>query len=179
MAVPEDTGVIHHDNEGPHVLSLDTLLLQPVSLQLQVMVGQLFDHKTSSTFKRLIKFLNAKQINRSVDLKFSGQMYLKIPIPHTHSELLSNALAKTTVNGWMAGRLFAERHSLLTNSCTVEHSWQDQQYVVRPVLPVQRHLKLLDHQDVQVRGAFHGMEKIEQAMLVASRGRGEDGTLQK
>lgn len=49
--------------------------------------------------------------------------------------------------------------------------------MVRPELPVQRHLALLDHQDMQMRGAFHGVEKVEQAMLVAPRGWGEDGTL--
>lgn len=49
--------------------------------------------------------------------------------------------------------------------------------MVRPELPVQRHLALPDHQDMQMRGAFHGVEKVEQAMLVAPRGWGEDWTL--
>lgn len=49
--------------------------------------------------------------------------------------------------------------------------------MVGPVLPVQRHLELLDHQDVQMGGAFHGVEEVEQAMLVASHSWGEDGTL--
>lgn len=61
MAVPEDAGVVHHDNERPHLLPLDALLLQPVSLQLQVVVGQLFDQETGSAFKRIFTFLTAKQ----------------------------------------------------------------------------------------------------------------------
>lgn len=48
--------------------------------------------------------------------------------------------------------------------------------MVGPVLPVVGHLELLDHQDVQVRGALHGMEKVQQAVLLASRCRGEDRT---
>lgn len=75
VAVPEDTGVIHHDDERPHILSLHTLLLQPVSLQLQVMIGQLFDHETCSTFKRMFTFLTSRQKNRSVKLKFSGSLF--------------------------------------------------------------------------------------------------------
>lgn len=38
MAVPEHAGVVHHDDERPHVLPLDALLLQSVPLQLQVVV---------------------------------------------------------------------------------------------------------------------------------------------
>ena len=52
MDVPQDAGVVHHDDERPHLLPLDTLLLQSVSLQLQVVVRQLFDHEASSTWKQ-------------------------------------------------------------------------------------------------------------------------------
>lgn len=38
LGVPHHAGVVHHDDERPNVLSFDTLLLQSVSLQLQVMV---------------------------------------------------------------------------------------------------------------------------------------------
>lgn len=51
--------------------------------------------------------------------------------------------------------------------------------MIGPVLPVVRHLKLLDHQDVQMSGALHGVEEVEQPVLLASRCRGEDWTLQK
>lgn len=49
--------------------------------------------------------------------------------------------------------------------------------MVGPVLPVVGHLELLDHQNVQVSGALHGVENVEQAVLLASGGRGEDRTL--
>lgn len=64
----------------------------------------------------------------------------------------------------------------LTDSSVVEHRGQDEQDVVGPVLPVVGHLELLDHQDVQVRGALHGVEKVEQPVLLAPRRRGEDRT---
>lgn len=70
----------------------------------------------------------------------------------------------------------AASNALLTHSSVIEHRWQDEQDVVGPVLPVVGHLELLDHQDVQVRGALHGMEKVQQAVLLASRCRGEDRT---
>ena len=66
---------------------------------------------------------------------------------------------------------------MLTDSGAVEGSRQDEEDVVGPVLPVVRHLVLFDHQNVQVVGALHGVEDVEQAMLLASSGRGEDGTL--
>ena len=47
MSVPQHAGVVHHDDEGPHVLPLHALLLQAVPLQLQVVVGQLLDHEAS------------------------------------------------------------------------------------------------------------------------------------
>lgn len=50
MGVPQHAGVVHHDDERPHVLPLDALLLLAVPLQLQVVVGQLFDHEAGSTF---------------------------------------------------------------------------------------------------------------------------------
>lgn len=50
--------------------------------------------------------------------------------------------------------------------------------MVGPVLPVEGHLKLLDHQDVQMGGPLHGVVDVEQAMLLASCGRGEDWTFQ-
>lgn len=72
---------------------------------------------------------------------------------------------------------FNKARKCLTNSCVVEHSWQDKQDMVGPVLPVMGHLKLLDHQNVQMSGALHGVVNVEQAMLLASRSRGEDRTL--
>lgn len=47
MGVPQDAGVVHHNYEGPHILSFDALLLLPVPLQLQVVVGQFLDHESS------------------------------------------------------------------------------------------------------------------------------------
>jgi len=67
--------------------------------------------------------------------------------------------------------------SPLTDSRVVEHGRQDEQDVVGPVLPVEGHLKLLDHQDVQMSGALHGVVNVQQAVLLASRRRGEDWTL--
>lgn len=52
VGVPQHARVVHHDNKRPHILSLDTLLLQSVPLQLQVVVRQLFDHKASSSLNR-------------------------------------------------------------------------------------------------------------------------------
>lgn len=52
MAVPQHAGVVHHDDERPHVLPLDALLLQSVPLQLQVVVRQLFDQEAGRTFNR-------------------------------------------------------------------------------------------------------------------------------
>lgn len=69
------------------------------------------------------------------------------------------------------------REAAPTDSRVVEHGGQDEQDVVGPVLPVVRHLELLHHQDVQVSGALHGVENVEQAVLLAPRGRGEDRTL--
>lgn len=51
--------------------------------------------------------------------------------------------------------------------------------MVGPVFPVVVHLVLLDHQDVEVGGALHGVEDVEKAVLLAPRGRGEDGTFQQ
>ena len=67
---------------------------------------------------------------------------------------------------------------LLTDACAVEHGGQHQQDVVGPVLPVVGHLVLLDHQDVEVVGALQGVVQVEQAVLLAARGGGEDGALQ-
>lgn len=75
--------------------------------------------------------------------------------------------------------LTTERAQLLTNSSVVEHGGQDEQDVVGPVLPVVRHLKLFDHKDVQMSCALRGMENVEQAVFLASCGRGEDWTLEK
>jgi len=49
--------------------------------------------------------------------------------------------------------------------------------VVGPVLLVDGHLILLDDQDVEVGGALHGVEEVEEAVFVASRGGREDGAL--
>lgn len=68
---------------------------------------------------------------------------------------------------------------MLTNSSVVEGRRQDEQDVVGPVLPVVGHLKLLNYKDVQMSGALHGVEKVQQAVLLASCGWGEDWTLQK
>lgn len=68
-------------------------------------------------------------------------------------------------------------NNVLTNSCIVKHGRQDEQDVVGPVLPVLGHLELLDHQNVQMSGPLHGMENVEQAMLLASCSRREDRAL--
>lgn len=67
----------------------------------------------------------------------------------------------------------------LTDSGVVEHGGQDKQDMVGPVLPVVGHLKVLDHQDVQVSGALHGVIDVEQAVLLAPRRWRENGALQK
>lgn len=51
--------------------------------------------------------------------------------------------------------------------------------MVGPVLPIEGHLKLFDHKDMQMRGTLHGVENVEKAVLLASGRRGEDRTLQK
>ncbi len=51
--------------------------------------------------------------------------------------------------------------------------------MVGPVLPVVGHLELLDHQNVQMSGALHCMENVEQAVLLTSCSWGEDWTLQQ
>lgn len=47
--VPQDAGVIHDHDEGPHALPLHSQLLQPVPLQLQVVVGEFLNKKPGST----------------------------------------------------------------------------------------------------------------------------------
>lgn len=56
----------------------------------------------------------------------------------------------------------------LTNASVVEHARQDEHDVVGPVLAVQRHFVLLDHQEVEVADAFHGVVEVQEAVLVAS-----------
>ena len=51
--------------------------------------------------------------------------------------------------------------------------------MVGPVLPVEGHLKLFDHEDVQVSGALHGVVDVEQAVFLPPCSRSEDGTPQK
>lgn len=82
---------------------------------------------------------------------------------------------------WKVQQMTAEfcyTSKLLTDSSIVEHRRQDEQDVVGPVLPVVGHLKLFDDQNVEVRGAFHGMEQVEQAVLLASCCWCEDWTFQ-
>ena len=69
------------------------------------------------------------------------------------------------------------RHLSPTYASSVEDAGQDQHDVVGPVLLVDGHLVLLDHQDVEVSSAVHGVEQVEQAVLVAPRGGHEDGAL--
>lgn len=52
VAVPQDAVVVHHDDKRPDIFPLDSQLLQPVSLQLQVVVWQLFDHEAGRTCKQ-------------------------------------------------------------------------------------------------------------------------------
>lgn len=47
--VPQHAGVVHDHDERPHTLAFDPQLLQAVSLQLQVVVGQLLNQKPGST----------------------------------------------------------------------------------------------------------------------------------
>lgn len=49
--------------------------------------------------------------------------------------------------------------------------------MVGPVLLVHGHLVLFDHQDVEVRRSVHGVVQVEEAVLVAARGYGEDWAL--
>lgn len=49
--------------------------------------------------------------------------------------------------------------------------------MVGPVLLVHGHLVLFDHQDVEVRCSVHGVVQVEQAVLVAASGDGENRTL--
>lgn len=65
----------------------------------------------------------------------------------------------------------------LTDSSVIERSRENEQDVVGPVFSVERHLKLLNHQDVQVSGPLHGVENVQQTMFLASRSWREDGTL--
>lgn len=51
--------------------------------------------------------------------------------------------------------------------------------MVRPVLPVVRHFKLLHHQYVEMSGTLSGVENVEQTMLMASSGWSKDRALYK
>lgn len=57
VAVPQHAVVIHHDDERPNIFPLDTQLLQPVSLQLQVVVWQLFNHEAGRPCKQHVYIL--------------------------------------------------------------------------------------------------------------------------
>lgn len=74
-------------------------------------------------------------------------------------------------------RRFGVRRLSPTYSGPVEAGGQHQHDVVGPVLLVHGHLVLLDHQDVKVRRAVHGVVQVEQAVLVAAGGDGENWTL--
>lgn len=47
--VPQDAGVVHDHDEGPHALALHSQLLQAVSFQFQVVVGKFLNKKPGST----------------------------------------------------------------------------------------------------------------------------------
>ena len=49
--------------------------------------------------------------------------------------------------------------------------------MVGPVLLINSHLVFLDHQDVEMGGAVHGVVQVEQAVLVAAGGWSEDWSL--
>lgn len=51
--------------------------------------------------------------------------------------------------------------------------------MVRPVLPVVWHFKLLHHQHMEVSSALGGVENVEQAVLMASCGWSKDWALYK
>lgn len=51
MNVPQDTRVIHHDDERPDTLAFNSQLFQAVSLQLQVVIRQLLNEEPGSTWK--------------------------------------------------------------------------------------------------------------------------------
>lgn len=48
----------------------------------------------------------------------------------------------------------------LTRACIIEHAGKHQHDVVGPVLAVQRHLILFDHEEVKVADALHGVEEV-------------------
>lgn len=49
--VPQDTGVIHYNDERPDTLAFNSQLFQAVPLQFQVVVWQLLNEKPGSTWK--------------------------------------------------------------------------------------------------------------------------------
>lgn len=64
-----------------------------------------------------------------------------------------------------------------TYSSCIEDGRQNQHDVVRPVLFIDSHFILLDHQDMQVRGSIHCMVQVKQTVLMTPCGWGEDWTL--
>lgn len=60
-----------------------------------------------------------------------------------------------------------------THSGAVEGAREHQHDVVGPVLLVNGHLVLLDDQHVQVAGAVHGVEQVEEPVFVPAGRRGE------
>lgn len=67
--------------------------------------------------------------------------------------------------------------AFLTNASIVEHAWQDKHDMVGPVFTVEWHFILLDHKEVKVADAFHGMVEVQQAMFMTSTRWSEDRTL--
>lgn len=74
-------------------------------------------------------------------------------------------------------RLFCVGRVSQTYPGPIEAGGQHQHDVVGPVLLVHGHLVLFDHQDVEVRRSVHGVVQVEQTVLVAAGGYGEDRTL--
>lgn len=51
MNVPQDTRVVHHNDERPDTLAFNSQLFQAVPLQFQVVIWQLLNEKPGSTWK--------------------------------------------------------------------------------------------------------------------------------
>lgn len=66
---------------------------------------------------------------------------------------------------------------LQTYSGPIKAGGQHQHNVVGPVLLVHGHLVLFDDQNVEVRRSVHGVVQVEQTVLVAAGGYGENWTL--
>lgn len=74
--VPQDTRVIHHNDERPDTLAFNSQLFQAVPLQFQVVVWQLLNEKPGSTWKATQVQLHVLHSGSPTDSSHSPQACL-------------------------------------------------------------------------------------------------------